>query len=101
MARITEVRGTLHFEFEWAEYSIEGTAIATGKHYHDPGSMYKRNGDPGDPPEDSYYNVKITSLDEVIIYDKEGNEVENVIEDAVIYDYIKKHYDDDDIDWEG
>ena len=28
--------------------------VATGTHYYSPGCMYRRNGDPGDPPEDEY-----------------------------------------------
>jgi hypothetical protein len=43
--------------------------IATGTHYYSPGCMYRRNGDPGDPPEDDY---EVESIDITSAHDDNG-----------------------------
>ncbi len=44
---------------------IEVEAVA--EEYHDPGCMYRRNGDPGDPPEDSFEIISCEPDDDDVI----------------------------------
>ena len=48
----------LEFSYNGREYSVD--VHATAEQYYSPGCMYRRNGDPGDPPE---YDFEITDID--------------------------------------
>lgn len=67
---------------------------------HTPGTMYKRNGDPGDPPED-YFDVtscdvtNITDVDDVPVDDQE---IVQKVYDKVT-DYMLAN--EDWFDWDG
>lgn len=58
-----------------------------GTVYYSPGSMYRSNGDPGDPPE---YDSKLEYF-EVTSCTMNGSEEElNIIEDSDLYDAIEE-----------
>ena len=66
---------------------------------HTPGTMYKRNGDPGDPPEDyfevtSYEVSNVTDADDASVDDQEI--AQKVYDD--VYDYLSAN--EDWFDWE-
>ena len=50
--------GGVHITYKDIELDVD--VSATGSYYYSPGTMYRRNGDPGDPPEEE---TDITSID--------------------------------------
>lgn len=48
----------LEFTYDGKEYCVD--VHATAEYYYSPGCMYRRNGDPGDPPE---YDFEIIDID--------------------------------------
>ena len=62
--------GCVSVEYKDKEYDVDVTALGTYTYY--PGCMYRKNGDPGDPPEE---NLNVDSFDvEYIFY--HGNRIE-------------------------
>lgn len=70
---LTYSNDDLEFSYNGREYSVD--VHATAECYYSPGCMYKRNGDPGDPPE---YDFEITDIDAtwVDITEEDSHEVE-------------------------
>jgi len=58
MSTLTYNNDDLEFSYNGREYSVDVHARA--EYYYSPGCMYRRNGDPGDPPE---YDFEITDID--------------------------------------
>lgn len=81
--------GTYYVDYENKEAidkaSVEFTA--RGTYYYSPGSMYRNNGDPGDPPEE---DIDVKSIDITCIRDEEGND----ITDSYTEEQIKSIKDD-------
>ena len=92
--RITgKCKGTV----EWKGEEVEFTASVSCDWYHEDGCMYRRNGDPGDPPYDEYDNLTYESTDECAAedYDENATEINNLIKD-----FIETDVDPDDCDWD-
>ena len=74
MGRVKHFKSYFKGTITLNEQEIKVDAIAD--EYHDPGCMYKRNGDPGDPPEDSFEIIKCDpDTDEVHEYLEEHPEL--------------------------
>ena len=56
---------------------VEGTATSI----HEPGTMYRRNGDPGDPPVDEF-DVDSLEVSGIVEIDEDGNEMPVTDEDV-------------------
>lgn len=82
---------------EWKGNEVEFTALVSCDWYHEDGCMYRRNGDPGDPPYDEYDDLAYESLDECNAedYDEHSTEIDNLIKD-----YIETDVDPNDCDWD-
>ena len=87
--------GSVHVKVGNEEYDVDLTA--TAYYYYSPGTMYRRNGDPGDPPEEEF-SVENVDINEV--YDEEGNaitdEAYKSIADKILdacYDYLEDNPD--------
>ena len=50
--------GSVHIEYDGVELDCD--VRASGTYYYYPGCMYRRNGDPGDPPEEDTTVEKLT-----------------------------------------
>lgn len=82
----TYANDELELEVGTVYYKIDVYAVAD--EYHDPGCMYLRNGDPGDPPEDSF---ELNSVD-AVWYDEDGNDVTPTKEMTdTLWEYLRKH----------
>lgn len=89
--------GTFTHSFEREGYYIEYTAIATCDYYYRPGRMYMRNGDPGYPEEESYDDIMIDDVEELIVYrhNPDTDEDEELSEEQYNSALINEWVDDD------
>lgn len=67
--------GDAQLEVQDKLYDVE--FFATAEYTYSPGCMYKRNGDPGDPPEEDFYLMDVDA-----IWRLDGEEVEETPEMA-------------------
>lgn len=61
-------------------YMLEYSAYCSVDYYYRPGTMYRRNGDPGDPPEESYDDFQVEDHEDVTVYavDEDGDIIDEV-----------------------
>lgn len=96
------MRKTLTYSNPEVELVINGTVFsvdvsATAEYYYSPGSMYRSNGDPGDPPESE---LEITNIESFWTYFDDINDATVEIEptkdmEAEIEEYLYNlDYDD-------
>ena len=101
-SRSGTVRGTVFGTIEKDGLTIEYTAKISGSYYYDPGCMYLKNGDPGYPPEEDYEGPFFEGINELTVYDADGNKLTVKPKDyeQLIQDDIVDDKDWDDCDWD-
>lgn len=62
--------GSVHVKINGEEYDID--LHATAYYHYTPGTMYRRNGDPGDPPETEF---EIEYIEIEFIFNENGDDV--------------------------
>lgn len=83
--------GSVHITYKDTELDVDVSAF--GAYYYSPGTMYRRNGDPGDPPE-AEAEADVDTIDIEAIYidgvnilswlkDKVIKEIEGLCQDAI------------------
>lgn len=70
--------GSVHITYDDVELDCD--VLARGTYYYSPGTMYRRNGDPGDPPEEDI-DVASLELEDVYI---DGENIMHWLKDDVI-----------------
>lgn len=70
--------GSVHIEYKNVELDVD--VIASGTYYYYPGCMYRRNGDPGDPPEE---DTTVEKIEVEAVY-LDGADIVSWLKDEVI-----------------
>ncbi len=104
--------GSVNITYKDVELDVD--VSASGTYYYSPGCMYRRNGDPGDPPEEE---TTVDKLDVEAVY-IDGTNITSWLKDEVIKEieelcceaiedgqlemetFDEPDYDDDEEDWE-
>lgn len=103
--------GSVHITYKDTELDVD--VSASGTYYYSPGCMYRRNGDPGDPPEE---DTEVTDIEVEFVYLEDINitawlkdevikEIEELCQEAIEDGQLEMEscepdYDDYDDDYE-
>lgn len=112
-------KGTVYWDgsvnITYKDVELDVDVSAQGTYYYSPGCMYRRNGDPGDPPEEEtdvisidIEGVFITGIDVDIkswLKDEVLKDIEALCQEAIEDGQLEMEscepdYDDDDYEWE-
>jgi hypothetical protein len=74
-------------EYNGAEYSVALSAYGEG--WYEPGTMYRSNGDPGDPP-DGDWEIKEIDISQIKVWDDDQDTWENLTDYSDEYDRLEK-----------